>query len=163
MKISIWGGTHLPVLMKLVSITDGPILELGGGLYSTPFLHWACFANKRELITYENAPEYFNMVRKYNCDFHKVILIDDWDKMPIDRYWDIAFIDHAPAERRKKDVIRLANFAKFVIIHDTEENQEHVYNLGEIYPLFKYRYHYKDINPHTSVLSNFVDVRKLEI
>ena len=36
-------GTHLPVLMDIVSKTDGPILEIGTGVFSTPYLHWACF------------------------------------------------------------------------------------------------------------------------
>lgn len=143
-------------------MTDGPILEIGGGLYSTPFLHWACFENKRELVTYENSPEYFDTLKGYGNDFHKIILIDDWDKMPIERYWEIAFIDHAPAERRKIEIARLANFAKYIVIHDTERRHEHVYGLEEIYPLFKYRYDFTEIRPHTSVLSNFINLNNLK-
>lgn len=156
-------GSHLPVLMKVVAITDGPILELGGGPFSTPFLHWACFQNKRELHTYDNDPKYFDLIKQYECDFHKVNLVENWDDIVIERPWDLAFVDHAPATRRKQDIARLANFAKYIIIHDSEIRTRRVYQYEEIYPLFKYNYKYRAVKPHTSILSNFVDTRKLEI
>lgn len=162
MKSSIAHGTHLPIIMKLVSITDGPILEIGGGQYSTPFLHWACFFNKRELVTYENSPEYFNTIRRYNDNYHKVILLDNWNQMPVERYWDIVFIDHAPGARRKVEIARLANLAKYIVVHDTEEREEHLYGLKEIYPLFKFKYDFMDVKPHTSVLSNFINLNDIQ-
>lgn len=155
MDFSLDYGSHLPLLIKLVSMTDGPILELGGGLYSTPFLHWACFASKRELVTYDSIPKYFNMIEQYNSDFHKVILVDDWDSVPLERQWSMAFVDHWPLKRRKHDIARLANFAKYIVVHDTEISKKRHYNYEEIYPLFKYIYKYRGVKPHTSVLSNF--------
>lgn len=143
-------------------MTDGPILEVGGGLFSTPFLHWDCFPQKRELVTYENSPEWFNILRKYRTDFHNIILVDSWDDMPIERYWEIAFIDHAPAERRKVEIARLANFARYIIVHDSDKRTETLYGLEEIYPLFKYRYDYTGAKPNTVILSNFIDLNKLQ-
>ncbi|HMF85749.1 MAG TPA: hypothetical protein VK598_05300 [Nitrospiraceae bacterium] len=32
-------STYLPVLPAIAAQADGPILEIGGGLYSTPCLH----------------------------------------------------------------------------------------------------------------------------
>src|SRR3989344_2393729 len=154
-----YGGSHLPVLIKIAAITNGPILELGGGIFSTPFLHVACFASKRELVTYENDLNCFDIVKQYACDFHKVGFVENWDGISIERSWDLAFIDHAPGERRKKEIARLANLAKYVVVHDTEKRQEHVYGLEEIYPLFKYRYDFRELSPHTSILSNFVDLK----
>ena len=153
----------MPVLIKLVAITNGPILELGGGINSTPFLHWACFQNKRELVTYDNNPEYFGVIKQYECDFHKVNLVENWDDIPIERPWDLAFVDHAPDFRRKTEIARLANFAKYIIIHDSETKVSHFYKYEEIYPLFKYNFKYRAVKPHTSVLSNFVDVGKLNL
>lgn len=151
-------GTHLPVLIKLVSMTNGPILELGGGIYSTPFLHWACFVNKRELVTYENDPQWYSKtLTHYATDFHQIILTKNWDNIPIERPWDIALVDHAPASRRIVDITRLADHAKFVVIHDSEGRLNRTYNYPSIYPLFKHQYHFREIRPHTSVLSNFIN------
>ena len=35
-------GTHLPLLMEFVLKTEGPILEQGAGMFSTPILHHLC-------------------------------------------------------------------------------------------------------------------------
>ncbi|MEK7117084.1 MAG: hypothetical protein AAB837_02885 [Patescibacteria group bacterium] len=162
-KLSINSGTHLPVLMRLLSITDGPILEVGGGIYSTPFLHWACFSKKRELVTYDNSPKYFSIIKEYEADFHKTILVEDWDAMPVDRHWNIVFIDHAPAARRKIDIARFANCTDYIVVHDTEMKQSPYYRLREIYPLFKYHWKYKGVNPHTSILSNTINLEDFKI
>lgn len=163
MKYSIGVGSHMAVLAKLLSITEGSVLELGGGFYSTPLLHWLCLPTKRELVTYDSLPQYFNAIKRYESDFHKVILVDDWDKAEIKRPWEIVFIDHWPAERRIEEVKRLANLAKYVVVHDTENSQSHQYHYEKIYPLFKYHYKYRGVKPHTSILSNFVDIRKFKI
>ena len=42
-------SSHLPVLIKLMAMTSGDVLEVGTGIYSTPFLHWACFSQGRNL------------------------------------------------------------------------------------------------------------------
>ena len=42
MKIFAGWGSHLPVLIHLMNHTTGDVLELGTGLYSTPYLHHAC-------------------------------------------------------------------------------------------------------------------------
>lgn len=158
-KFHVSYGSHIPVLMKLLSITDGPILEMGGGFFSTPFLHWACFDNKRELVTYENIPEFYDFERQCECDFHKVIFMDNFDDATIEKPWDIVLIDQWPAIRRKDDIRRLANWAKYIIVHDSEKSQSHHYHYEEIYPLFKYHFKYRGIKPHTSVLSNFYNFK----
>ena len=48
-------GSHLPVLIKMVLMTDGPILELGTGFFSTPVLHWLCAEKKRKLVSYDSS------------------------------------------------------------------------------------------------------------
>src|SRR3990167_10171681 len=120
MKVSIRYGSHLQVLTKLVQMTDGPILELGIGLYSTPYLHYACLPAKRSLTSYESDPGWMRYFRDFNrSDFHKVHLIEDWDKLEINQLWDIAFVDHSPDPRRSVEAKRLANHAKYIILHDT--------------------------------------------
>jgi len=163
MNISKNEGSHLPVLIKVMSITKGDVLEMGTGIYSTPFLHWTCYMQERRLVSYENIEHYFNLARLYRSSNHKIMFTDDWDKVDIEHPWEVAFIDHGPAERREVDVKRLVNYAKYIIIHDSQPEAEKYYHYSKIYPLFKYRYDYTKTRVTTSVLSNFVDVRGLNI
>jgi hypothetical protein len=161
MRLSLHWGSHLPVLIKLMSMTDGPVLEMGGGFFSSPYLHWACYEKKRELVTYENVPKFYDIEKCLESDFHKIIKVETFDEALIERPWDIVLIDQWPPERRKEDIKRLANWAKYIVVHDTERNQNHHYHYDEIYPLFKYNYKFRGAKPHTSILSNFVEVNNI--
>jgi len=163
MKISIRYGSHLPVLTKIVNLTTGPIIELGVGLYSTPYLHYACYGSKRQLVSYDNSDGWIRYFRDCRSDFHEINLITDWDKLQINDGADIVFVDHLPDFRRAVEAGRFANHAKFVILHDSEpQNDQHV-RYSTIYPLFKYRFDYTACLPHTTVLSNFIDLSSFKI
>jgi len=127
MKISIKYGSHLPVLTKLVNITTGPILELGIGLYSTPYLHWICKSTKRQLTSYESEPGWIKYFRDCRDEFHSLNLIADWDTLDVNDFWDIAFVDHAPDSRRKTEARKLINNAKFIVLHDSNPENDTLY------------------------------------
>lgn len=161
----LW-GSHLPVLMKLVYETTGDVLELGMGLYSTPFLHWACYPN-RTLFSYESDRECYELNKQYKNGLqHQVFYVENWNDAFIDRgsshIWDVALVDHAPSQRRVVEIERLKDSAKYIVVHDTQRNKRFC-NFESIYPLFKYRYDYTKAVPYTTVLSNFVDVSSLDI
>ncbi len=151
-------STHLPVLIKVLEISEGPVLELGAGAFSTPILHWLCFENNRKLVTYENDPGFFRMNQSFLSDLHEVKLAEDWDKIPIEtEHWGVAFVDHGPAERRRIEIERLSNIADYIVVHDTEPEFDAEYGFArEIFPKFKYCYNYEKTKPHTTVLSNFI-------
>lgn len=152
-------SSHLPVLIKVMEASEGKVLEMGMGPFSTPVLHWLCLDRKRLLVSYESSLEYFKSNKNFETDLHKVVSVDDWDKVNINNvHWGVVFIDHAPSERRKVDIKQLANCADYIVIHDSEESREKHYHYSEIYPLFKYRYDYKRQKPYTTVLSNFKDL-----
>jgi len=96
MKFTMKWGSHIPILLKIMSITNGDVLELGMGLYSTPLLFWMCIDTKRKLTSYENDPKYFRLLGRNNNKFHESYLIQDWNKINIDKNWDMAFIDTNP-------------------------------------------------------------------
>lgn len=155
-------GSHLPLLMKAVSLTEGPILELGCGLYSTTPLHWACWVPKRKLVTYENNPAFFQFLQAYETDWHEVHCIDNWDEIDISCPWSVAFVDHeaCPGEdrmRRWKEVERLQH-AEYVVCHDSEGRNDRKYGFRKIFHLFEHQFEYKEAFPHTSVFSNLHDV-----
>lgn len=115
------------------------------------------------MTSYDNVEVWIRYFRDCRADFHDVKFIDDWDKLVIDKFWDIAFIDHEPYERRKVEAKRLSNNAKYLILHDSDPESEPLHKYSEIYPFFKYHFDYTLAKPYTTVLSNFVDLKNLKI
>ena len=155
MKYTPGWSSHIPILVKILEKTQGDVLELGVGLFSTPLLHWLCQDQQRNLVSFESQQKYFDLNRQFQSDSHHLSLIADWDQIDIDRHWSVAFIDHEPAERRVVEIKRLAKSADYLIIHDSQSKEDSFYHYSQIYPLFKYRYDYTQAFPNTSVLSNF--------
>lgn len=156
-------GSHLPVLIKIINLTTGPVLELGMGMFSTHYLHWACYENRRKLVSYENDPKHllFDWSQSFLNDYHEVRFIDNWDNADLSGHWDVVLVDHAPTPRRRTEIGRLANSADYVVVHDSQPERERWQRLSQIYPLFKYRKDFGRENPLTTVLSNFKDLSNL--
>lgn len=156
-------SSHLPILIKVLQISEGPVLELGSGVFSTPVMHWLCLDNKRELVTYENYKEHYEMNKVFQTEMHKIIFIKNWDEAKIEGlHWGVAFVDHEPRERRVVEIRRLAQIADYVVVHDSEPDHDKYFDfISNAFPLFKNRYNYKRRRPYTTVLSNFKDLRNL--
>lgn len=163
MRKTIAWTTHLPILIKLVNETDGPILELGSGIFSTPYLHWACYADKRELVSYDNQSQFIDLMQQYRTDYHRIEAVEDYAYADIDRYWDIAFVDHDPAERRGIDAQRLLHFAKYVVVHDSDPKTQGIYGYDQAFAQAKYRWDFTETRPNTTVLSNYIDLKDFKL
>lgn len=155
-------GSHMPVLSQFVPMTSGPILEMGCGGASTPFLHWLCYPTKRRLVTVESALEFATFLDGWTADFHETICTPDLDSVDLSQPWGVAFVDHAPPERRAIDIARLVH-ADYVIVHDSENSSEHKYHYSRAFRLFKYRYKYTAHIPYTSILSNKHDLSNVRL
>lgn len=138
-------------------MTDGPVLELGTGLFSTPLLHWLCKEKQRKLVSCESVTDFFEFPKSFRSKNHTVHFIDDWDKLDNKEHWSVIFIDHT-VERRAIDAIRFKDSADYIVIHDTESNE---YGYDKVWQYFKYRYDWKECRPWTTVVSNIFDVTKL--
>ena len=149
--------SHLPAVVDALRHTTGEVLELGAGL-STFVLHWLCGQQGRTALTCETSEYYYEMVQHCACNWHTLCLIEDWDSAPIDRRWSVALIDHAPAERRRVEVGRLADLATVIIVHDCESRQAHHYSYGDLLDTFRYRRNYGLDGRLTVMVSNFEDV-----
>lgn len=149
-------SSHIPVLIRALEITDGPVLELGIGYGSTPLLHALCFEKNRPLVSYEHRGEWVKTFQKYIDAGHEIIAVTDWDDIDLGRLkWSVALVDHAPAERRVEEIRRLCDLnVEFIIVHDTQPIAEDEYRYSQIYPLFKYRWDYTKLGCHVAVLSN---------
>lgn len=149
-------------------MTTGDVLELGIGFFSTPYLHYYCMLTKRKLVSYDNEKGWVKRFanstfhnHKYESPIHTFKYVENWDQAEIEKPWDVALIDHSPSERRIVDIKRLANFAIYIIIHDSNEHHEHTYHYSQIYPLFKYKKVWDKEQRHATVLSNFVELDDL--
>lgn len=156
-------SSHLPILIKILLLSEGPVLELGSGVFSTPVMHWLCLEAKRPLITYENDRDHFEMNKVFESKTHEFRFVNNWDEAKIETmHWGAAFVDHEPRERRKTEIARLAQIADYVVVHDTEPDHDYIFDfINKAYPLFKYSYHYKRRRPYTTILSNFKDLKNL--
>ena len=161
-------ATHLGALIACMNKTNGDVLELGMGLFSTPYLHYACTGQKRNLLSLENdkgwarhfkGSEFIHFL--YENEYHKIDVIESYETYPIEKQWDVVLIDQTPDYSRKETPKRLANLAKYIIIHDSNEKYEKVYHYSEIYPLFKYKRIWDKDDRHATVLSNFVELEDL--
>lgn len=156
-KLKKQWGTHIPMLVKAVQKTDGPVLELGAGFYSTPLLHWLCAESRRRLFTYEGNKGFFDQIKSFQSRTHSVRFVDDWDTTDFDKkHWSVALIDH-DADRRNIDIIRLKDCVDYIVIHDTEKD---LYEYDKVWEHFKYIHHWKFCKPFTTVVSNFFDITK---
>lgn len=143
-------STHMPMLIRAVEMADGPVVEVGAGIASTPLLHWLCKILERKLITYENDPEFYGIAKQFQSKNHKIRLVKSWEEMDFVTHYGVVLIDHAPAERRGRDAIRFS--ADYIVCHDSERPDLYGYDLLD---RFKYRFDYMDVVPFTTVVSDF--------
>jgi hypothetical protein len=147
-------GSHLPVMVKLLSITDGPVLELGGGMYSTPMLHWLCYPTRRPLVTIDNNRRYQDFLMQFDKEHHRVLMVDDYKAVDLSPPWSVVLVDHSPETERVGTITRLTH-AEYVVAHDADNSMSRRYRYPSIYHLFKYRWKYTGARPKTAVFSNF--------
>lgn len=109
-------GTHRPVLWLALWLTQHsrlPIIEMGSGEGSTPYLREFCLRTGRDLLSIESDPDWAEkMGSKYT---------ENWDAC---EWWQkpcsILFIDHAPGEHRVKALVESKDRAEIIVVHDTE-------------------------------------------
>ena len=151
--------THMTMLLKVLDHSQGDVLEVGGGPFSTPLLHWICKMQGRKLITYENEPIFYNLCKKFQSGLHRIRFIENWDDIPLKNY-GLVFIDHHPDARRVVDLIRFKDCADFIVCHDTEKREKYGWDQADKF--FKYQHIWKECRPWTSVYSNKYNLKFLK-
>jgi hypothetical protein len=163
MSLSIGLGTHLPVLMRAMELSYGRVAEVGAGFFSTPYLHWQTYLQHRKLVTFENDLNFIKHFDRYKTDWHDIVPVTDWEDIDLSGEWGVALIDHAPAERRIQEIMRLAWSCDFIVVHDTEGRRENHYHYQRTLAEFEYRKDFTLVRPHTCVVSNRVALDSLII
>ena len=156
-------GSHLPILIRAIQKTSGhrPVLELGMGWSSTPTLHWMCADLGRKLVSCESDPKWLQNFIDYQSDNHTIKLVENWQVQGFEKtHWSVVLIDQRPALQRHRDAINLAHSADIVILHDTQPETDRFYAYRRVWEHYKYRYDYTKFLPHTTAVSNYIDVAK---
>ncbi|KKN46756.1 hypothetical protein LCGC14_0669800 [marine sediment metagenome] len=152
-------GSHAPVLALAASLTTGPVLELGAGDWSTRLLHLMCGAHGRRLVTVETEAKWLEKFEELRTDWHELHLVgrQEWDgfKLLEQIHWGLAFVDHAPGDRRIVEIARLQHRAELVVVHDSEAA---CYGYEPYFKKYKYRWDCKIMRPWTTIVSNKVDL-----
>lgn len=155
-------ATHVPLLTRVFDISEGDVLEIGTGYFSTLLLHWLSTMSKRHVYSYESKDGWYQKALKYNKNYHHIVLCKNWESADfVNKHWGVVFVDHSPEARRHVDVARLKDKADYIVIHDTSPECDEIYQYSKIWPLFKYRYDYTKIAPNTSVVSNFKNLKNI--
>lgn len=139
-------GSFLPALEWVCERTDGPILELGGGYFSTPYLaSW--HARGRMVVTYEFDPSWAEELR--DRFQHRIT-----DTLP-QGHWAVALID-CEGWSREPYFKALQYRTEVFVVHDSQDDWIPAHLLD------RYRYRRDlDENPRTTVVSDLLDVRDI--
>lgn len=153
-------GSHRPLLWQALEATKHlklPVLELGAGENSTPFLRSYCSDSDLNFRSYDSNHEWARKMGVYFND-------GNWDHLNCwNIKWSVCLLDCAPGEYRKVALMKLQ--ADVIVIHDSEPPGWNAsdYKVRPLFPKFKY---VKDDVPKekgapwTSALSNIIDVTK---
>lgn len=141
-----------------------PVLELGCGKGSTPFLRKYCEDNRRQFVSFDSNPQY---AEEFGARYLPTWEVLDWFYR---KRYSVVLIDHAPGEHRKEALEIFARYPihfDIIIIHDSEPPGWNSSDY-QVRPLFsKFRY-VKDLQGEpggawATALSNDYDVTKFEI
>ena len=150
-------ATHLPALAGCVAHTDGPVLELGSGLYSTPVLHAMC--QGRELVTTDSNAAWLDRLRYMESDTHRFVHVEDWERLPLlDRDWSVALVDQSPGRSRARTIARLKDRAEFIVVHDSQAHE--YYGFEPLLSSFRFRADFFEpgIKVRTTVVGDVRDI-----
>ena len=143
-------GSHLPMLLRCVLATSGPVLEIGCGEWSTPVLNAVCRAMGREFVSIEERPGWATHIGTAIG-----IQITPPELLPhlALSKWAVVLIDNAPPEARIDDALAFADAAEFIVVHDCQYP-----GIVELMPfaIKQFRYHFIDQSSpaETAVFSN---------
>jgi hypothetical protein len=137
-----------------------PVLEMGCGDGSTPFLKKYCESAGRKLRSMDNNK---TCAERFGAEH------TNWNPMEwfYKRQYSVVLIDHAPGEKRREALELFAQFPihfQVLVVHDSEPKGWNAsdYQVRPVFNRFKYMIDYKSEKPGAwaSALSNNIDVTK---
>lgn len=160
-------GSHREALKWCIDNSNGPILELGGGIYSTPLTHEAA-KNGRKVLTIDHNPEWVkSLSEQYSHPNHTIKVcvphaweqhLPDWNMVPYQHeHWGVVFVDQMPSSARILGIVACAFNADFVVVHDTEQPLYYYDNAMRLFKNVREHRLYPSA-PNTGIGSNFREI-----
>ena len=160
--------THIPILAKCICKFGGNVIEFGTGMGSSPVM---AALVEGELCSFESNQSWHKMMSSgvhgknlWSKPNHKLHFVPDqnwdviYDIVDWTKHWSIAFVDHAPGERRIVDILRLKDKVDVILYHDSEEPS---YGWKALEGHFKSVYEYDVFPVKTTVVSNKYDLQSV--
>lgn len=144
-------ATHLQALVWALYRTDGPILELGVGWYSTPLLAGVAEVTGRRVICVEGNRHWFAWAEQRFDG--RVMVVSPVDGIhAFELTWGLVLVDHGDGARRAESVHRYRRTC--VVVHDTQPNvRQHYPGLEEVLTTFDRRRDFTELEPWTTVVN----------
>lgn len=122
-------SSFMPALGYALGASQGTVIELGMGHFSTPFLHEYCKATKRNLISVEESRIWGDLFSGLGVGSHRVEISRYSEVLGRFRASDgigVVFIDSSPGGKARADLFAQAiQISEFVVVHDYHrENEE---------------------------------------
>lgn len=124
-------------LFKALTLTSGPVLECGGGFFSTHLLHFLCglAVPPRKLVTLEEDESWYKTLFQFNDDNHGVRHVGSWNPV-ISRLrsesWSVALIDNEPLDKdgapkwgyamRRRLIEKFKGSVEIFVLHDADSS-----------------------------------------
>jgi len=149
--------SHQPVLVELLTRRpDSRVLELGMGYASTPIV----LALSASSVSIETDKAWFARFSRFSGPQHQLLHLSDytdseWRSPYLEQDWDVAFVDNSPYSTRQSNLLKLADKARFIVCHDTEEcfkpaGSDYRWDFSS----FRYVWTYTRFDNYTTVASN---------
>lgn len=151
-------STNQQAVVYALMKTQGPVIELGSGYYSTPILHEICKGQKRLLMTFDNSPEWLIKFDHLKSDLHSIAIVEDWNKLLAgfnEGAIGVALVDQWPIEQRLLWIQKLLPVTDIIVCHDAEckiHYPQGLEGIGKYHKLFNWQ------SPWTMCLSDKMEL-----
>ena len=133
-KHNVYGyGSHLTFLTHAFMCTEGPVLECGGGLCSTPVLHSLALRTEpqRLVVTGEEQCVWARYLQGFSKDWHIIRHVTNWETFlkNMNTDWGLAFVDNGvPTDGNppglyncRFEIMKLLPESAVWVVHDTND------------------------------------------
>ena len=142
-------ASHLPSLFAAIMATNGSVLEVGAGLWSTPLLRTFCATASRFFCSLESDiawAEKCGSTHVADADLANILRASACEQ------WSVVFLDHN-GFRRGPDAQLFAASAEYIVVHDWG-SEDIMKPFEPFLCLWKHRLVDKRFGPPTLTLTN---------
>lgn len=145
-RILLWPALEATKHLKL------PVMELGCGYGSTPYLQTYCMEAGIPFLSYDSNREWAHRMGSVH--------VPKWERHRFNLNYSVVLIDEAPGGHRKESIRILRGQVKILVAHDTEIAADHGYQMRA--ELFKWKYHKEYVTDGAGCMavSDEIDVSK---